>query len=170
MAIILGALMIQGIRPGPEIVNNNPDLFWGLIVSMWIGNLMLVVLNLPLIGIWISVLKVPYRLLFPAILVFSFIGIYSLNTSAFEVYLMAGLGIVGFLWAKLDCNPAPVMLGVVLGPMLEENLRRAMLISRGNPMVFLTRPISLCFITATILILIMMMAPTLRSRWEKMGG
>jgi len=170
MAIILGALMIQGIRPGPDIVNNNPALFWGLIVSMWIGNLMLVVLNLPLIGIWVSVLKVPYRLLYPAILVFSFIGIYSLNTSAFEVYLMAGLGIVGFIWTKLDCSPAPVMLGVVLGPMMEENLRRAMMISRGDPMVFLTRPISLCFLIVTALILIMMMAPALRSRWENMGS
>lgn len=170
MAIILGALMIQGIRPGPDIVNNNPDLFWGLIVSMWIGNLMLVVLNLPLIGVWVSVLKIPYRLLYPAILVFSFIGIYSLNTSAFEVYIMAGLGIVGFIWTKLNCNPAPVMLGVVLGPMLEENLRRAMMISRGNPMVFFTRPISLCFLIITALILVMMMAPALRSRWVNIGS
>lgn len=167
MAIILGALMIQGIRPGPGIVTDNPELFWGLIVSMWIGNAMLVVLNLPLIGIWISVLKIPYRLLFPAILVFSFIGVYSLNTSSFEVYIVAILGVVGLFWIKLDCNPAPVMLGVVLGPMLEENMRRAMIISRGDPLVFFTRPISLCFIIATFLILLTMMAPAIRNRLDK---
>ena len=142
--------MIHGIAPGPTVMTQKPDLFWGLIASMWIGNLMLVVLNLPLIGLWVSLLKVPYRLLFPAIMVFSCIGIYSLNNSPFELYLTALFGLLGFLWMKLECSPAPLLLGFVLGPMMEENLRRAMLISRGDPMVFLTRPISLGFIIATV--------------------
>ena len=136
MALMLGALMIHGIAPGPTVMTQKPDLFWGLIVSMWIGNLMLVVLNLPLIGLWVSLLKVPYRFLFPAIMTFSCIGIYSLNNSPFELYLTAIFGLLGFLWMKLECSPVPLMLGFVLGPMMEENLRRAMLISRGDPTVF----------------------------------
>ncbi len=143
MALMLGALMIHGIAPGPTVMTQKPDLFWGLIASMWIGNFMLVVLNLPLIGLWVSLLKVPYRFLFPAIMTFCCIGIYSLNNSPFELYLTAIFGLLGFLWMKLECSPVPLMLGFVLGPMMEENLRRAMLISRGDPMVFLTRPISL---------------------------
>ena len=170
MALMLGALMIHGIAPGPTVMTQNPDLFWGLIASMWIGNLMLVVLNLPLIGMWVSLLKVPYRLLFPAIMVFSAIGIFSLNNSAFEIYLTAVFGLFGFLWLKLDCSPAPMLLGFVLGPMLEENLRRAMLISRGDPSVFITRPISLAFVIATVLILILMAAPALRSRRGEITG
>jgi TctA family transporter len=164
MALMLGALMIHGIAPGPTVMTQNPDLFWGLIASMWVGNLMLVVLNLPLIGMWVSLLKVPYRLLFPAIMVFSVIGIYSLNNSPFEIYLTAVFGLLGFLWLKLECSPAPMLLGFVLGPMLEENLRRAMLISRGDPSVFIRRPISLAFVIATVLIVILMAAPALRSR------
>jgi putative tricarboxylic transport membrane protein len=170
MALMLGALMIHGIAPGPTVMTQRPDLFWGLIVSMWIGNLMLVVLNLPLIGLWVSLLKVPYRILFPAIMVFSCIGIYSLNNSPFELYLTAFFGLVGFLWMKLECSPVPLMLGFVLGPMMEENLRRAMLISRGDPTVFLTRPISLGFIIATVLIVIVMSAPTLRKRRGHITG
>jgi putative tricarboxylic transport membrane protein len=164
MALMLGALMIHGIAPGPTVMTQRPDLFWGLIVSMWIGNLMLVILNLPLIGLWVSLLKVPYRMLFPAIMLFSCIGIYSLNNSPFELYLTAFFGLLGFLWMKLECSPVPLMLGFVLGPMMEENLRRAMLISRGDPMVFLTRPISLAFVIATVLIIIVMSAPAVRKK------
>jgi putative tricarboxylic transport membrane protein len=170
MALMLGALMIHGIAPGPTVMTQRPDLFWGLIVSMWIGNLMLVVLNLPLIGLWVSLLKVPYRILFPAIMVFSCIGIYSLNNSPFELYLTALFGLLGFLWMKLECSPVPLMLGFVLGPMLEENLRRAMLISRGDPTVFLRRPISLAFVIATVLMVIVMSAPALRKRRGHITG
>jgi len=170
MALMLGALMIHGIAPGPTVMTQRPDLFWGLIVSMWIGNLMLVVLNLPLIGLWVSLLKVPYRMLFPAIMLFCCIGIYSLNNSPFELYLTAVFGLLGFLWMKLECSPVPLMLGFVLGPMMEENLRRAMLISRGNPMVFLTRPISLAFVIATVLIVIVMVVPAMRKRRGDITG
>jgi putative tricarboxylic transport membrane protein len=170
MALMLGALMIHGIAPGPTVMTQKPDLFWGLIVSMWIGNVMLLILNLPLVGLWVSLLKVPYRLLFPAIMVFSSIGIYSLNNSPFELYLTALFGLLGFLWMKLECSPVPLMLGFVLGPMMEENLRRSMLISRGDPMVFLTRPISLGFVIATVLVIIMMSAPALRKRRGAITG
>ena len=167
MALMLGALTIQGIAPGPQVMTQKPELFWGLIASMWVGNLMLVILNLPLIGLWVSLLKVPYRMLFPAIMVFSCIGIYSVNNSAMELYLAALFGVLGFLWLKLECAAAPMLLGFVLGPMMEENLRRALLISRGDPMVFLNRPISLSFIIATILVLIIMAAPAIRKKREQ---
>jgi TctA family transporter len=170
MALMLGALTIHGIAPGPTVMTQRPDLFWGLIVSMWLGNMMLVILNLPLIGLWVSLLKVPYRLLFPAIMVFSSIGIYSLNNSPFELYLTALFGLIGFVCMKLECAPAPLLLGFVLGPMMEENLRRAMLISRGDPSVFFTRPISLAFIVATILIVVIMAAPALRKRRGNITG
>src|ERR1043165_2262155 len=156
MALMLGALTIQGIAPGPQVMTQQPDLFWGLLASMWGGNLMLVVLNLPLIGLWVALLKVPYRMLFPAIMAFSCIGIYSVNNSAMEIYLTALFGIVGFFWRKADCPPAPFLLGFVLGPLMEENLRRALLISRGDPSVFVTRPISLGFVIATVLIVVIM--------------
>ena len=164
MALMLGALTIQGIQPGPAVMTQRPDLFWGLIASMWIGNLMLVVLNLPLVGLWVSMLKVPYRFLFPAIMAFSAIGIYSVNNSAFEIYLAALFGVLGFVWMRLGFSPAPMLLGFVLGPMMEENLRRAMLMSRGDLTVFVTRPISLGFIIATVLILIAIAVPAVRKR------
>jgi putative tricarboxylic transport membrane protein len=164
MALMLGALTIQGIQPGPAVMTQRPELFWGLIASMWIGNLMLVVLNLPLVGLWVTMLKVPYRFLFPAIMAFSAIGIYSVNNSAFEIYLAALFGILGFIWMKLGFNLAPMLLGFVLGPLMEENLRRAMLMSKGDPSVFVTRPISLGFMVATALILILMVAPAIRRR------
>jgi len=170
MAMMLGALIIQGINPGPQVMTNNPDLFWGLIASMWVGNLMLLVLNLPLVGLWVSLLKVPYRLLFPAIMVFSSIGIYSVNTNSVELGLAAVFGFLGFVWIKLGCPAAPMLLGFVLGPMLEENLRRAMLISRGDPSVFLTRPISLAFIIVTLLIVLTMALPAVRKRSAKITG
>jgi len=164
MALMLGALIIQGITPGPQVMVKNPDLFWGLIASMWVGNLMLVVLNLPLVGFWVYLLRVPYRLLFPAIMVFSCIGIYSVNNSSVELYLAALFGTIGFLWVKFGCPPAPMLLGFVLGPMLEENLRRALLLSRGDPSVFFKRPISLAFLIATVLILVTMAVPAVRRR------
>jgi TctA family transporter len=164
MALMLGALTIQGIAPGPQVMTQRPDLFWGLVASMWIGNLMLVVLNLPLIGLWVTLLKVPYRLLFPSIMVFSCIGIYSVNNSSFDVYLASIFGVIGFIWVVLECQPAPLLLGFVLGPLMEENLRRAMLISRGDPTVFVTRPISLSFMIVTLLILIIMVLPAVRAR------
>src|SRR5205809_267377 len=164
MALMLGALTIQGIQPGPEVMTLRPDLFWGLIASMWIGNAMLVVLNLPMIGLWVKLLQVPYRLLFPAIMAFSAIGIYSVNSSAFEIYLTALFGVVGFVCVKLGFPAAPLLLGYVLGPMMEENLRRSMLMSGGDATVFVTRPLSLAFIIATVLILVIMVLPAARQR------
>jgi TctA family transporter len=162
MALMLGALTMQGIQPGPEVMSQRPDLFWGLIASMWIGNLMLVVLNLPLIGLWVRLLTVPYRLLFPAIMAFAAIGIYSLNGSPFEIYLAALFGIVGFVLIKLGFGMAPLLLGFVLGPMMEDNLRRAMTMGRGDPTILVTRPISLCFLAATALILVIAVLPAVR--------
>ena len=170
MALMLGALMIHGITPGPGVMTEKPDLFWGLVASMWIGNLMLVVLNLPLVGMWVSLLKVPYRLLFPAIMVFSAIGIYSSNNVSFDVYLAALFGILGIAWRMLGCSPVPMLLGFVLGPMMEENLRRALQVSNGDPLVFLTRPISLGFVVATVLILIVMVAPAVRKHRGEITG
>jgi len=169
MALMLGALMIHGITPGPQVMTQKPDLFWGLIVSMWIGNLMLLVLNLPLIGLWVSLLKVHYRLLFPAIMVFCSIGIYSVNNSSFEIYLLAIFGIFGVIWRILEFSPVPLMLGFVLGPMVEENLRRALQISDGDPSIFFTRPISLSFLMITFFILIIMVFPAVRKRYKKIS-
>jgi TctA family transporter len=170
MALMLGALTIQGIQPGPEVMTTRPELFWGLIASMWIGNALLVVLNLPMIGLWVKLLQVPYRLLFPAIMAFSAIGIYSVNNSSFEIYLTALFGVIGFVWIRLGCSPAPMLLGFVLGPMMEEHLRRAMLMSKGNPSVFFTRPLSLAFLIATAAILILMIAPAVRKRRVEIAG
>ena len=143
MALMIGAMIIQGITPGPNVVTDEPELFWGMIVSMWVGNLMLVLLNLPLIGLWVRMLTIPYHLLFPAIIAFCCIGAFSVNNSVFDVFMMALFGVVGYALIKLDFEPAPLLLGFVLGPMLEENLRRAMLLSRGSPSVFVTHPLSL---------------------------
>jgi putative tricarboxylic transport membrane protein len=170
MALMLGALMIHGIAPGPGVMTQKPDLFWGLIASMWIGNLMLVILNLPLIGMWLSLLKVPYRMLFPAIMVFSAIGIYSTNNASFDVYLAALFGILGIAWRMFGCSPVPMMLGFVLGPMVEENLRRALQVSEGDPSVFVTRPISLAFIIVSVLILVVMMLPAVKRRRGDITG
>jgi TctA family transporter len=169
MALMLGALTIQGIQPGPQVMTAKPDLFWGLIASMWIGNLMLVILNLPLVGLWASMLKVPYRLLFPAIMAFSAIGIFSVNNSPMEVYLAAIFGVLGFVWMKLGFNLTPMLLGFVLGPLMEENLRRAMLMARGDVSVFVTRPISLAFMVITGLILLAVAAPVVRKQRAKIA-
>lgn len=170
MALMLGALMIHGIAPGPTVMIQKPDLFWGLIVSMWVGNLMLVVLNLPLIGIWVSLLKVPYRMLFPAIIMFCCIGIYSVNNNSFDVYIMAIFGITGVVWRMLECSPIPMMLGFVLGPMIEENLRRALIISDGDLTVFVKRPVCLMFVIATVLIMLVMWAVGMRKRRADISG
>jgi len=142
MALMLGALIIHGIQPGPMLMTAQPELFWGLIVSFAIGNIMLVILNLPLVGIWVSILRIPYHVLYPAILVFICLGVYSVNNNVFDVYMTAVLGVLGYVLLKLRFEPAPLLLGFVLGPMIEENLRRAMLLSRGDPSTFIERPIS----------------------------
>ena len=167
MALMIGALMIQGIAPGPQVMNEKPELFWGLIASMWIGNLMLVVLNLPLIGMWVKLLTVPYRYLFPSILVFMAIGVYSLSNNPFDVLIMAIFGILGYICSKLECEPAPMILGFILGPLMEENLRRAMLLSRGDPTVFFTKPISAAFMIASIILLVVVALPAMRKKREE---
>src|SRR3954466_5049333 len=167
MALMLGALTIQGIAPGPQVMTQKPDLFWGLIASMWIGNAMLVILNLPLIGLWVSLLKVPYRILFPCIMSFSCIGIHSVNNSPVEIYLTAFFGLIGFLWLRLECPPAPLLLGFVLGPLMEENLRRALLISRGDPSVFVTRPISCGMLIVAAFLLLIIVLPQIRKKREE---
>ena len=167
MALMIGALMIQGIAPGPQVMNEKPQLFWGLIASMWVGNLMLVVLNLPLIGMWIKLLTVPYRYLYPAILVFMSIGVFSLSNNPFDVLIMAIFGVLGYLWVKLECEPAPLILGFILGPLMEENLRRAMLLSRGDPMIFITKPISAGFIIASVILLVIVALPAIRKKREE---
>jgi putative tricarboxylic transport membrane protein len=166
MALMVGAMTIKGIQPGPQVMTSNPDLFWGLIVSMWIGNLMLVVLNLPLIGIWIKLLTVPYKHLFPAILVFCCIGLYTLSNSTFDVYIGALFGLIGYGFYKLGCEPAPLLLGYILGPMMEENLRRALLLSRGDWATFVTRPLSAGLLLAAAALVAMVMLPAIRSQRE----
>lgn len=167
MALMIGALIIQGITPGPNVVTDKPDLFWGVIASMWIGNFMLILLNLPLIGIWVRLLTVPYHILFPAIMAFCCIGVYSVNNNTFDVYTMAMFGVLGYVLVKLECEPAPLLLGFVIGPMLEEYLRRAMLISRGDPMVFLTRPISAVLLIAAAAALVVVLLPSVSKTREE---
>jgi TctA family transporter len=162
LAMMAGAMMIHGIQPGPRVITSNPALFWGVIVSMWLGNVILVLLNLPLVGIWVRLLSVPYRLLFPAILLFCCIGLYSVNNNTFDIGLTALCGLLGYVFHKLECEPAPLILGFVLGPMMEENLRRCMLLSRGDPTVFFTRPISLTFLVLAAAMLIVMALPSIR--------
>ncbi len=167
MALMVGAMTIHGITPGPQVMTQRPELFWGMIASMWIGNFLLVILNLPLIGIWVRLLSVPYRLLYPAILLFCCIGVYSLNNSAIDVGLALFFGLLGYMFIKLDCEPAPLLLGFVLGPMMEDNLRRAMLLSRGNPAVFVTRPLSLALLLIALALLIVVVLPVVRKKREE---
>jgi TctA family transporter len=164
MALMLGAMTMQGIEPGPHVMASKPELFWGLIASMLIGNAVLVVLNLPLVGVWVRLLQVPYRWLFPSVIMFCCIGNYSVNNNAFDLYLCAVVGVLGYVLAKLECEPAPLLLGYVLGPLMEEYLRRALLIARGDASVFFTRPISLAFMIGTVLIFVVMVAPAFRRR------
>ena len=166
MALMIGALIIQGIQPGPTVVTNQPALFWGIIVSMWIGNVFLLVLNLPLIGLWVRMITAPYHLLYPAILMFCAIGVYSLNNSTFDVYLMALFGLLGYVFHKLECEPAPMLLGFLLGPMMEEYLRRALTVSRGDVTTFLTRPISATMLAMAVIAMVIVLLPVIRKTRE----
>jgi putative tricarboxylic transport membrane protein len=167
MALMIGALMIQGIQPGPSMIRDQPTLYWGVVASMWIGNLMLVVINLPLVGMWVSLLKIPYRLLFPAIILFCCIGAYASSNSVFSVWLMLGWGALGYFFNKVGVQPAPMVLGFVLGPMLEENFRRAMLLSGGDPAVFVQRPISATLLGVAAILLVVLIFPTIRRKREE---
>ena len=167
MALMVGAMIIQGIQPGPQVMTQRPELFWGMIASMWVGNVMLVLLNLPLIGIWVRLLKVPYHLLYPAILLFCCIGVYSLNNSVMDVMLAALFGLIGYVFIKLDCEPAPLLLAFVLGPMMEEELRRSVNTARGDWMVFLNRPLSLSLLLVAAVLLLIIVAPNIRKKREE---
>ena len=167
MALMIGAMIIQGIQPGPSVITEQPALFWGIIVSMWIGNLFLLVLNLPLIGLWVRLILVPYQYLYPLILVFCAIGVFSLNNNTFDIYMMALFGVLGYVFAKLDCEPAPMLLGFILGPLMEEYLRRALIISRGDAMVFFTRPISATMLVLAVIAMVIVLAPAVRKTREE---
>ncbi len=167
MALMVGAMTIHNIQPGPQVMTSNPELFWGLIASMWIGNLMLIVLNLPMIGIWIKLLTIPYKWLFPSIVLFCAVGVYSENNNTFDVWMVAIFGIVGYLFLKLKCEPAPLLLGFILGPMMEENLRRALLLSRGDWSVFVTRPLSAGLLIAAALLLVLVLLPSVKAKREE---
>ncbi|UJW73803.1 tripartite tricarboxylate transporter permease [Rhizobium sp. SL42] len=159
MALMFGALIMQGIAPGPTLISDHPDIFWGVIVSMWVGNVMLLVLNLPLIGIWTRLLTLPFRYLYPAIMVFCSIGAFSLGNSVFDLWLLGLFGLGGYIFAKLDCDAAPLIMGLLLGPMMEENFRRAMFLSRGNPVIFVDRPISAMLLAFAVIALVIVALP-----------
>jgi putative tricarboxylic transport membrane protein len=167
MALMIGAMIIHGIQPGPQIMTAKPELFWGMIASMWVGNFMLVLLNLPLIGMWVKLLTVKYDYLFPAILIFCCIGVYSISNMWMDVILAALFGFIGYVFIKLDVEPAPLLLGFVLGPMMEENLRRALLLSRGDPAVFFTRPISLTLLIISAILILIVISPQIAKRREE---
>ena len=167
MALMVGAMTIHNIQPGPQVMTSNPELFWGLIASMWIGNLMLVILNLPLIGIWVKFLTVPYRWMFPAIVLFCAIGVYSTNNNTFDIWMVGAFGVAGYVFIKLGMEPAPLLLGFILGPMMEENLRRALLLSRGDASVFVTRPLSACLLVAALVLITVVMLPTIKRKREE---
>ncbi|WP_423205820.1 tripartite tricarboxylate transporter permease (plasmid) [Paracoccus yeei] len=167
MALMIGAMIIQGIVPGPNVVSEQPELFWGIIASMWIGNLMLVVLNLPLIGLWVKLLTVRYYVLFPIIMAMCSIGVYSVNSNPYDLFAVAFFGLLGYILSKLRCEPAPLLLGFVLGPLLEENLRRAMILSKGDPTTFVTRPISATLLLLSLAILVLVFLPQIRKRREE---
>ena len=164
MALMVGAMVIQGIQPGPAVLTEQPTLFWGIVASMWIGNVFLVLLNLPLIGLWARMIMVPYHYLFPTILVFCAIGVFSLSNSSFDIVLMVGFGFFGYLCAKLGMEPAPMLLGFIIGPMMEEYLRRALLLSRSDPLVFLQRPISATMLVLAALLLVLVLLPSLQKK------
>ncbi|RYG85392.1 MAG: tripartite tricarboxylate transporter permease, partial [Alphaproteobacteria bacterium] len=162
MALMIGAMIIQGIQPGPSVMTDQPELFWGLIASMWIGNLMLLVLNLPLIGLWVRMIAIPYHFLFPIIIVFCAIGVFSVNNNIFDVYGMAVFGVAGYIFRRLDAEPAPMLLAFILGPMMEEFLRRALLFSKGDPMVLVTRPVSAGLLLVAAVLLSAVLLPAIR--------
>jgi putative tricarboxylic transport membrane protein len=167
MALMVGAMTIHNIQPGPQVMTSNPELFWGLIASMWIGNLMLIILNLPLIGMWIKLLSVPYRWLYPSIVLFCAIGVYSTNNNTFDIWLVGLFGVIGYLFIKLGTEPAPLLLGFILGPMMEEYLRRALLLSRGDWSVFLTRPLSAGLLAGAVLLLVIVLMPSVKAKREE---
>jgi len=164
MALMIGAMTIHSIQPGPQVMSSHPELFWGLIASMWLGNLILVILNLPLVGLWVKLLKIPYHLLFPAILVFCAIGVFSVNLNDFDVVLLAMFAIAGYVLSRLNCEAAPLLLGLVLGPMLEENFRRTLIVSRGDFSIFLTRPISLGLLMLALVLVLAVAIPSVRNK------
>lgn len=167
MALLVGALTLHGIAPGPTIISRQPDLFWGLIASMFIGNAMLVIINLPMIGLWVRLLNVPYRILYLVIAVICAIGVYSVNNSSFDVYMTIGFTALGYILRKLDAEPAPLLMGFVLGPMVEENFRRSLITSHGDPMVFLQRPISLALLLLSAALLISIVMPAISKRRQE---
>lgn len=167
MALMVGAMTIHNIVPGPQVMKNQPELVWGMIASMWIGNLMLLVINLPLVGIWVRLLRVPYRLMFPSIVVFCCIGIYSVNNAPVDVVLAGAFGLIGYWLVKHDFEPAPLLLGMVLGPLMEDNLRRALLISRGDATAFVTRPLSASLLVVAAGLLILSVLPMLRRKRDE---
>jgi putative tricarboxylic transport membrane protein len=164
MALMIGAMMIHNIQPGPQVISNNPTLFWGLVASMWIGNAMLIVLNLPMIGMWVRLLTAPYRWLFPAIVLFCAIGVYSTNNNTFDVWLVALFGVIGYVFIKLRMEPAPLLMGFILGPMLEENLRRTLMLSHGDATVFFTRPLSAALLSIAAGLLLLMVLPFFKKK------
>ena len=167
MALMIGAMMIHDITPGPQVMQMNPDLFWGLIVSMWVGNLILIILNLPLIGVWVQLLRVPYRWLYPAILCFCCIGVFSISNNVFRIWMTIGCGLLGYIFYKLDCEGAPLILGFILGPMMEEYMRRALILSRGDLTTFVTSPISAGLLLVSLVLLLLVLAPSIRKGREK---
>lgn len=167
MALMAGAMIMHGIQPGPEVMTKQPDLFWGLIASMWIGNAMLLILNLPLVGLWVRLITIPYKILYPGILIFCCVGVYSVSNSIFDIYIMVVFGFIGYVLKKLQFEPAPLLLGMILGPLMEEYLRRALLLSRGDPMVFLQRPVSAALLALALLMVVMITLPMIRTRREE---
>ncbi|HWM47093.1 MAG TPA: tripartite tricarboxylate transporter permease [Xanthobacteraceae bacterium] len=167
MALMMGAMMIQGIQPGSAVMTSRPELFWGMVASMWIGNLMLVIINLPMIGIWVKLLSLPYRFLYPAILLFCVIGVYSTNNNAVMMLLTAGFAVFGYILIRLDCEPAPMVLGFILGPLMEENLRRSLVLSRGDPIIFLQRPISAVLLILSAIVVALIVLPAFRKTREE---
>jgi TctA family transporter len=167
MALMVGAMMIHNIQPGPQVMSSNPSLFWGLIASMWIGNAMLVILNLPLIGVWVKLLSVPYRWLFPSIVLFCAIGVYTTSNNPFDILLVGIFGMLGYLFIQLKMEPAPLLLGYVLGPMMEENLRRSLNLSHGDWSVFITKPVSATILFITVLLVCLITLPSLRVARQK---
>jgi TctA family transporter len=171
MALMMGAMIIQGIQPGSAVMTTRPDLFWGMVASMWIGNMMLVIINLPMIGLWVKLLTVPYRLLYPAILLFCVIGIYGVNSNWVLMAMTVVFALFGYVMSRFGCEAAPMILGFLLGPMMEENLRRSLMLSRGDPSVFVTRPISAFLLFLCVLLVLVIIVPTVRkSREEAFQG
>jgi putative tricarboxylic transport membrane protein len=167
MALMIGALTIQGIQPGPQVMTQRPELFWGIVASMWIGNLFLLLLNMPLIGLWVRLLSVPYRFLFPAIVVFCSIGVFAINNNVFDLFQLVVFSAVGYVLIKLGCEPAPLILGLVLGPMMEEYLRRALLISLGDPSILITSPLSAAFLLAALALVVSIAVPLIRAKRDE---